>query len=350
MKKLTHPTFSFEWILESILIIVLIILTTLMFIRVDKIQGTARVVNYAGIIRGGTQRLVKLELLNQPNDELLNYLNEILNGLENGGSSFNLIEINSQEYQTNLQKVSDFWQDLQATIIEFRQNPNQEKLLAMSETYFILANNLVASAENYSQENATLIGRYELYITIDLILILGLLIKQTIQGVTLHHTNNELSKSAYTDTHTGLPNKNKCESILNQSNTIEEPTCCIMFDLNGLKHVNDTLGHLAGDVLILSFANQLRNCIPNQHFVGRYGGDEFIAILKNIPKEEIELLLHNIDESISQFNKTNGQLILSYACGYAYSQDYPEPTLKDLLEKADSMMYIDKKNKKENQK
>ena len=51
-----------------------------------------------------------------------------------------------------------------------------------------------------------------------------------------------------------------------------------MFDLNNLKTTNDTMGHSAGDRLIMDFARLLRSVIPDKGFVGEYGGDEFMAV------------------------------------------------------------------------
>ena len=52
--------------------------------------------------------------------------------------------------------------------------------------------------------------------------------------------NKLLEQRAYTDTHTGLPNKDACEVLLNNKETVAEHTACIMFDLNNLKIINDT--------------------------------------------------------------------------------------------------------------
>ena len=60
-----------------------------------------------------------------------------------------------------------------------------------------------------------------------------------------------------------------------------------MFDLNNLKTVNDTMGHSAGDQLIINFAKLLRSVIPEKDFVGRYGGDEFIAVIYHTSEAEI---------------------------------------------------------------
>lgn len=100
-----------------------------------------------------------------------------------------------------------------------------------------------------------------------------------------------LEQRAYTDAHTGLPNKGACEALLRDQDTIVEPTVCIMFDLNNLKTENDTMGHSAGDRLIMDFARLLRRVIPDKDFVGRYGGDEFMAVIYHTGKTEIEELL-----------------------------------------------------------
>ena len=63
-------------VLQSILILVMLLLVTSMILQINALQGTARVINYAGIIRGATQREVKLEVVGQPNDQLIVYLDK----------------------------------------------------------------------------------------------------------------------------------------------------------------------------------------------------------------------------------------------------------------------------------
>ena len=121
-----------------------------------------------------------------------------------------------------------------------------------------------------------------------------------------------------------------------------------MLDLNDLKKVNDTLGHEMGDIMILNFAKLLRKVVPLQYFVGRFGGDEFIVIAENISgKEEAEELVLKIKEMILKFNGLRGEFQISYACGYAFSEDYPGAGLLDLLNEADQKMYTDKVRSKQ---
>ena len=60
----------------------MVILVIFMMIQINRLQGTARVINYAGLVRGATQREVKLEITGSQNDELIKYLDDILSGLK----------------------------------------------------------------------------------------------------------------------------------------------------------------------------------------------------------------------------------------------------------------------------
>lgn len=335
------------WVAEIVLILVMIVLTFFMLESVENIQGSARVVNYTGIVRGATQRLVKLEQNGQPNDELITQLNTILDGLEHGGGTYDLIQLDSEEYRERLEKVIRYWDFLKQEIFSARKNGAEDtRLLPMSETYFFLANDLVESAEEFSQKHATQIRWLEFFMLLDMGVILFLLIKQTVKAIRLGHRNSELNKTAYIDIHTGLPNKSSCEKILSRREVITVPTSCIMFDLNDLKRVNDNLGHIAGDTLILNFAHILRRVIPERHFLGRYGGDEFVAVITDMDKEEIEQLIEKIRAEINAFNELSRQLPISFACGYAFSSDYQECTIEVLLGKADYNMYHNKQEMK----
>ena len=60
--------------IQSALIIILIVLVANMMVEIKNLQGTARVINYAGLVRGATQRVVKLEVIGNSDDELIEYL------------------------------------------------------------------------------------------------------------------------------------------------------------------------------------------------------------------------------------------------------------------------------------
>lgn len=154
---------------------------------------------------------------------------------------------------------------------------------------------------------------------------------------------SELSYEANVDVGTGLFNRSRCREIVMDETVLNEQTCLIMFDLNQLKKVNDTLGHEAGDELIFRFSEILRQNVPARAFLGRYGGDEFIAVLKQCDESMAEKILRDIAEAVKEYNTVEGRVRLCYAAGYALSAEYPDCSMMLLMEKADERMYLDKK-------
>ena len=151
--------------------------------------------------------------------------------------------------------------------------------MEMSKQYFSYADDTVSAAETYSEMIADKIRMLEYLSAFDMILLIGLIIEQYFLSKKIAKANKLLKKKAYLDVHTELPNKSRCEELLQNSEFLSESTVCLMFDLNNLKIVNDSLGHAAGDSLISNFARILRNVVLAKDFVGRFGGDEFMVVL-----------------------------------------------------------------------
>lgn len=105
-----------EKVISGILIGILIILTIFMIADVKKLQGNARVVNYAGIIRGATQRMVKLEVVDEGNDELIQYLDDIFSGLMHGGGKYNLTHLEDTDYNAKLNRLYSYWAKLKEEV------------------------------------------------------------------------------------------------------------------------------------------------------------------------------------------------------------------------------------------
>ena len=153
----------------------------------------------------------------------------------------------------------------------------------------------------------------------------------------------ELNQEANIDFCTGLYNRSRCNELILNETPVGEQTCFMMFDLNGLKRINDTRGHEVGDRLINSFAKVFRQSMPSQAFLGRYGGDEFIAVLRKCDEDMAGKILTDIASEVEKHNAANPELPISYSVGYAISTAHPECTMLMLLEEADYQMYRDKK-------
>lgn len=118
------------------------------------------------------------------------------------------------------------------------------------------------------------------------------------------------------------------------------PVSVIMADLDGLKRVNDTLGHAAGDQLIVTAALALRAAFRAEDVVARIGGDEFAVILEGADEQSVDESLARIRESVAAFGAANERIALSLSLGAATATG--ETTLVAALRLADERMYADK--------
>ena len=106
-----------------------------------------------------------------------------------------------------------------------------------------------------------------------------------------------LRKLSYFDSLTNAYNRNAYFDELEKLEKESEGTLGIVYvDVNGLKRVNDTLGHKAGDRLIVSVADKLFQYLPGGE-VYRTGGDEFIVFCKNISETEFQIMIDNLQSS-----------------------------------------------------
>lgn len=114
------------------------------------------VVNQAGVVRGGTQRLVKLELLGKPDNELIQKTDRLVNGLTKGDKELGLPPATDPNFLLKMQEVETHWSKIKDLIQKVRQNPQyQDELFAASETLFKTTNEAVDAAENVVASKAS---------------------------------------------------------------------------------------------------------------------------------------------------------------------------------------------------
>lgn len=130
---------------------VLIVSSLFSLFTIQRLEGNARVINYAGIVRGATQRLVKQELNNVPNDALIEKLSAILNNLENGGHENNLVRVDDEVFQVLVGQMQTEWSEVKNGIYAYREGGPAENLYEISEDYFELADQTVSVAEEYTE-------------------------------------------------------------------------------------------------------------------------------------------------------------------------------------------------------
>ena len=146
---------------------------------------------------------------------------------------------------------------------------------------------------------------------------------------------------------TGVHNKKSLEKKIQDLNSRPDTfnIGVMMFDLNNLKHVNDTFGHEKGDEFIQAFTYCLTRILNQHSFLARYGGDEFALIQENTDEKELQQMIRQLDDLVREYN-SHSSLSLSYAVGYEVSYRNHYFMMEDLMNTADKKMYKDKAQKK----
>ena len=119
----------------------------------------------------------------------------------------------------------------------------------------------------------------------------------------------------------------------------------IVFDIDHFKLVNDTYGHLAGDIVLIEAAEILKNSFRGIDMVARYGGEEFVVLCAETPPEKISLVAERARESIAKsfFKLENGVNIQITISAGVSSYPGDGSTTTDLFEAADKCLYEAKK-------
>jgi diguanylate cyclase (GGDEF)-like protein len=155
----------------------------------------------------------------------------------------------------------------------------------------------------------------------------------------------ELERRATFDALTGCHNRSSILSALQtelqQDNS--QATALVYVDLDNFKSVNDTLGHAAGDELLVQVAERLKDVSRGNDDVGRLGGDEFIMLLRSISGADAAMqVAHRISESVGEaFVLSTGPVQLRASMGVACTGS-ETVTAEELIKRADAAMYLSK--------
>lgn len=153
-----------------------------------------------------------------------------------------------------------------------------------------------------------------------------------------------------TDELTGLHNRRGffvlAEQQLKLVHRMDTPCCLLFIDLDGLKQINDTLGHEEGDVAIIEAAQLLKQTCRESDIVARLGGDEFVVFVTSC-LDKADNLHDRLQSNIAHFNQENKHPYpLSMSVGIQYCMPNDSTSLEQLVAQADELMYVQKRSKK----
>lgn len=154
---------------------------------------------------------------------------------------------------------------------------------------------------------------------------------------------------------TGVNNRRKLDEVLQERiKSCQDGSNCfgaIMIDLNDFKMINDSLGHDTGDDALETTAKLLRSCVRADDMIARYGGDEFVIIIKTRDIDKLRNTAGRIQSRIRHFNNhSNKPYRLSFGMGIALYDRSLHKTPDDLMRQLDVLMYEHKRRIKSTRK
>lgn len=153
----------------------------------------------------------------------------------------------------------------------------------------------------------------------------------------------KLREKAITDEMTGMYNRAYFKEFIKMHSNNCYPIGVISADCDGLKNINDTYGHMAGDEYIKSAVTLFQTVLPEESLIFRMGGDEFIIILPSTSREEAELAAKQLKCKEKQFEIEGQQLSISFGVSVINCKD---DDFDVCIAESDKNMYIDKKKNK----
>lgn len=150
-----------------------------------------------------------------------------------------------------------------------------------------------------------------------------------ISSIKLNYHN--LYDVAYSDPLSGIPNRFSCDTIIEKyhDTLLPEDIGCVMIDLSNLPEVNSLYNHTVGNKLLKDFSGILSTAAVSLCFVGRNGGNKFLAIFENCTDEKIQTFLDRIEDRVTQHNQAPDSISIDYHVGTALnSQEHLEQITK----------------------
>ncbi len=162
-------------------------------------------------------------------------------------------------------------------------------------------------------------------------------------NIMLAHANERIRQSAVRDELTGAFNRSRMMEILQREKALSDrgrsPFTLCIFDLDDFKHVNDTYGHLAGDMVLRVLIHEIKRNIREQDYIARYGGEEFVVILAYPEMEEALACAERLKEVASgiRYPGLPGDFNITISMGVTRYR--PGESIDSLIGRADTALY-----------
>jgi diguanylate cyclase (GGDEF)-like protein len=176
------------------------------------------------------------------------------------------------------------------------------------------------------------------------------ILSRSIQYALIRHEKGEnLRQLALIDELTQLYNRRGFLSVFQQYLKIarrdDKHLLLLMVDVDGLKTINDTYGHLEGDRAIVDTARVLKKTFRSSDLIGRIGGDEFVVLAVQAFDKDVVGIRRRLQANLDHYNQKNNGFSLSLSVGIAAFDPHSKVVFEDLVSQADDDLYSHKREK-----
>ena len=148
----------------------------------------------------------------------------------------------------------------------------------------------------------------------------------------------EMEYAARSDPVSGIANRFSCDMVIEKylDKPLPEDMGCIMFDLTNIQEINKLYGHVQGNVAIRDFSNILRLSSDGLCFVGRNGGNKFLALFEYTTKESMQIFLDRVSQRVFVYNRDAKEGPLEFNFGMAFHEGSDVKEITNLISLANS--------------
>lgn len=156
-----------------------------------------------------------------------------------------------------------------------------------------------------------------------------------------HHYEEKLLQEAYSDALTNLPNRRKLNQLLEDVQTDiskQHHFAVMLMDIDNFKYINDHYGHEIGDHVLIEYGQRVSSVLGQKGIVGRYGGDEFMVVLRYTAQQEVEAIANRIVEVMQRsivIQQTS--VLITTSIGIALVEE--DMAIRKMLKCADDALY-----------
>ena len=160
----------------------------------------------------------------------------------------------------------------------------------------------------------------------------------------LKRENMELDNAIYSDALTGIANRYSVDVYIGQylNTPLPQDMGCVTIDLTNLGEINERLGHSGGDAAIQAFSEILQNAALGVCFIGRNGGNKFLAIFRECSRKRLDAFVSSVRDKTAERNARHTEAAIAYTVGIAFDEGEDVHTLTELVALSDRRAFTGK--------